>query len=109
MLTTRKERRITQMNKLPEEEKMNEKEWLEHISNQLNILTDVLLIYQNNASVKNRSPAGKTGRPTKGHIVRIYRMKYPKGLKMQCVRETGLSIKTVSKYWHEQEEPVNTE
>jgi len=42
---------------------------------------------------------GKVGRPTKEHIVRKYRQKYPDSWKMQCVRTTGLSIKTVSKYW----------
>lgn len=42
---------------------------------------------------------GKVGRPTKEHIVRKYRKKYPDSWKMQCVRTTGLSIKTVSKYW----------
>jgi len=42
---------------------------------------------------------GKVGRPTKEHIVKKYRKTHPNSWKMQCVRATGLSIKTVSKYW----------
>ena len=42
---------------------------------------------------------GKVGRPTKEHIVKKYRKAHPDSWKMQCVRTTGLSIKTVSKYW----------
>lgn len=49
---------------------------------------------------------GKVGRPTKEHIVRKYRQKHPDSWKMQCVRITGLSIKTVSKYWDKVEADV---
>ena len=41
----------------------------------------------------------KIGRPTKEHIVMRYRKNNPDASKTSCVRETGLSIKTVSKYW----------
>ena len=41
----------------------------------------------------------KIGRPTKEDIVMRYRRKYPNDSKTSCVRATGLSIKTVSKYW----------
>ena len=41
----------------------------------------------------------RIGRPTKKHIVVKFREDYPDSKKIQCVRKTGLSIKTVSKYW----------
>jgi len=48
---------------------------------------------------KQQKSTGKKGRPSKEHIVKQYRKKYPKGRKMECAKKTGLSIKTVSKYW----------
>jgi len=48
---------------------------------------------------KNKESVGKMGRPTKEHVVLRYRANYPVSKKMECKRATGLSIKTVSKYW----------
>ena len=48
---------------------------------------------------EGKESTGKIGRPTKGHIVALYRTNYPEATKTQCVRSTALSIKTVSKYW----------
>ena len=62
------------------------------ISKQLEELT--LLIKQQEGGSK-----GKIGRPDKKHIVLRYRTSYPQAKKMECVRATGLSVKTVSKYW----------
>ena len=45
---------------------------------------------------------GKMGRPTKGHIVLRFRKHSPEDSKLECVRQTGLSIKTVSKYWNQE-------
>ena len=41
----------------------------------------------------------KVGRPTKEHVVAQYRANYPDKRKVDCVQETGLSFKTVNKYW----------
>ena len=49
---------------------------------------------------RSKNPRGHImGRPTKGHIVRMCRMQHPDARKMEVKRGTGLSIKTVSKYW----------
>jgi len=69
-----------------------EEQMLVMISKQLEELTTLL------KQQEGRSQ-GKTGRPTKEHIVIRYRTNYPYARKMECVRATGLSIKTVSKYW----------
>ena len=55
------------------------------------------------ADEKNRKGPKKMGRPTKGHIVREYRKFCPNATKTQCVRATGVTIKTVSKYWQQEE------
>jgi len=81
---------------------MSEQETLILISKQLNIIIEMLAKEKHTVSDKTR----KMGRPTKQHLVRIYRSRYPLNRKMQCARETGLSIKTVSKYWHEPEELI---
>ena len=70
-----------------------EEQILMRISQQLEALTMLL-------EAGEKKPWGKMGRPTKEHIVIRYRMGYPQGKKMECVRATGLSIKTVSKYWN---------
>jgi hypothetical protein len=62
------------------------------ISKQLEELT-VLLAKQ------QKRPWGKPGRPTKEQEVLRYRENFSESGKMQCVRVTGMSIKTVSKYW----------
>jgi len=49
---------------------------------------------------RQKNAQGKMGRPTKEHIVTRYRKRYPTGKKMECARATGISIKTVSKYWN---------
>jgi len=72
------------------------------ILQQLDNLTNLLLQGKNTNTSGNAS--GKIGRPTKGHIVLAYRQNHPHARKSQCCRETGLSIKTVSKYWEEQGE-----
>ena len=48
---------------------------------------------------ENKRATGQMGRPTKEHIVLRYRENAPMARKMECMRATGLSIKTVSKYW----------
>ena len=73
------------------ETKMNE-QLLILISRQLDELTEMLVKQQ-------KVPQGKMGRPTKEHIVIRYRECYPEVGKRRCSRDTGLSIKTVSKYW----------
>lgn len=40
------------------------------------------------------------GRPQKGDEVREWRRSHPEGRKVDCIRETGLSRPTVSKYWN---------
>jgi hypothetical protein len=49
---------------------------------------------------RQRKNVGKPGRPSKEYLVIQYRKKYPDAKKMDCVRATKLSIKTVSKYWN---------
>ena len=71
--------------------KMDEQLLLQ-ISKQLEELT-VLLAKQ------QKRPWGKPGRPTKEQEVLRYRENFSESGKMQCVRVTGMSIKTVSKYW----------
>ncbi|MBO5413344.1 MAG: hypothetical protein J6A29_03465 [Clostridia bacterium] len=39
------------------------------------------------------------GKQSKEHIVKEWRMKNPKGIKAQCIKETGLSKPTVYKHW----------
>jgi hypothetical protein len=48
---------------------------------------------------QEKQPWGKPGRPTKEREVFRYRDTFAHGTKMQCVRATDMSIKTVSKYW----------
>lgn len=69
-----------------------EEKMLMLISKQLERITAMIEKRQGNYG-------GKMGRPTKEHIVIQYRISYPEARKMQCARATGLSIKTVSKYW----------
>lgn len=42
----------------------------------------------------------KDGRPTKGDIVREWRLSHPDGRKAECIRDTGLSKPTVYKWWN---------
>ena len=63
------------------------------ISKQLEELTAMIAKQQ-------KQPWGKPGRPTKEQDVFRYRENFSESGKMQCVRATGLSIKTVSKYWN---------
>ena len=82
---------------------MSVEELLLLISKQLNIVIGMLLDKKENAPRKK-------GRPTKENIVIKYRNSYPNARKMQCARATGLSIKTVSKYWEKGgEKRKNTE
>ena len=62
---------------------------LEEIINLLNMFGERL----------QKNSHGRIGRPTKDYIVARYRKYKPNATKMQCVRDTKLSIKTVSKYW----------
>ena len=39
------------------------------------------------------------GRKKKDHIVRNWILEHPDGRKADCIRDTGLDRKTVSKYW----------
>ena len=47
----------------------------------------------------------KDGRPKKDKEVEAWQMQHPEGRKADCIRETGLDRKTVSKYWKEKELP----
>ena len=69
-----------------------QEEILRDISKQLDEVMNMLAKQEPQAS-------HKIGRPTKEDIVMRYRRKYPDDSKTSCVRATGLSIKTVSKYW----------
>jgi hypothetical protein len=71
-----------------------QEEILQRISKQLEEIIHLLKVQK-----QEKTAWGKMGRPTKEHIVRNYRKKKPQKRKMQCVRDTGVSIKTVSKYW----------
>ena len=64
------------------------------ISKQLEEISIMLVKQQQNGESR-----GKTGRPSKKHIVMRYRKAHPVGKKMECARLMGISIKTVSKYW----------
>jgi len=61
-------------------------------------LEEIIAILEKQESAKTES-VGKIGRPSKERIVFRYRDNYPSARKSDCVRATGLSIKTVSKYW----------
>ena len=76
------------------EELLRYEEQLKYISNLLEEINRNLSMHNN----KNKKRE-QMGRPTKEHIVKRYRKTYPEGRKMQCSRTTGLSIKTVTKYW----------
>lgn len=47
----------------------------------------------------------KDGRPKKDKEVEAWQMQHPEGRKADCIRETGLDRKTVSKYWKKKELP----
>lgn len=47
---------------------------------------------------KNWNKVGN-GRPSKEKIVLDWRKQNPRGRKVDCIRETGLSKPTVYKYW----------
>ena len=68
-------------------------EMLQYISRQLTVAISML-------EKQQREPTNKIGRPTKEHIVIGYRESYPEASRRGCARATGLSIKTVSKYWN---------
>ena len=46
-------------------------------------------------------PYRNNGRPNKRQVVIGWRSDHPDGIKAECIRETGLDRKTVSKYWNE--------
>ncbi|MCR5586102.1 MAG: hypothetical protein K6F77_01035 [Lachnospiraceae bacterium] len=48
---------------------------------------------------KNGSWRNKKGRPNKRKVVEKWQKANPKGKKAQCIRETGVDRKTVTKYW----------
>ena len=74
-------------------------EMLHYISKQLAVAISML-------EKQQREPTNKIGRPTKGHIVLGYRESYPESSRRGCARATGLSIKTVSKYWNQYDEAL---
>lgn len=78
-----------------------EEQMLRMISKQLEELTTLL-----GKQEKQRTKI--IGRPTKEHVVARYRENYPEGKKSECVRATGMSIKTVSKYWEKVAEKSST-
>lgn len=45
---------------------------------------------------------GKEGRPNKQQIVKEWQQAHPKGKKIKCHRETGLSRVTIDKWWKEE-------
>ena len=81
------------------EVKMMKDEMLHYISKQLAVAISML-------EKQQREPTNKIGRPTKGHIVLGYRESYPESSRRGCARATGLSIKTVSKYWNQYDEAL---
>ena len=66
-------------------------------------LDDIMMMLERNQKKDKRKYPVKIGRPSKEHIVVSHKRKYPSDSKMDCVRSTGLSIKTVSKYWNQVE------
>ena len=76
---------------------MDEK-MLQKLSEQLDMIMEML---ERTQPRKERKRPVKMGRPSKKYIVVRFRKQYPDDAKMDCVRETGVSIKTVSKYWNE--------
>ena len=76
---------------------MMQEEMLMNISKQLETLIEML-------SKEEKKEPAKVGRPNKKHIVVKFRKMYPTYSKSQCMKMTGLSSKTVKKYWDIQEE-----
>jgi hypothetical protein len=74
-----------------------QEEVLMNISKQLETLIDMLSKEAGRGTVK-------VGRPSKKHIVVKFRNTYPTYTKSRCIQITGLSSKTVSKYWDAQDE-----
>lgn len=70
-----------------------------HMNEQLLMLISKQLEEISAMLIKQQVKGGKMGRPSKEHIVVRYRKNYPEGRKTDCARITGISIKTVSKYW----------
>ena len=75
-----------------------EEKLLQKLSDQLDLIMEML---ERNQPKKKRIRTGKMGRPTKKHIVVRFRKNHPDEGKMECIKRTGLAIKTVSKYWEE--------
>ena len=79
-----------------------DEQMLVNISKQLDTLITML-------TEEGHKKKAKIGRPKKEHIVLRFRERYPEFSKSQCVKITGLSIKTVSKYWNVYEKNEETE
>lgn len=47
----------------------------------------------------------KEGRPNKAKMIEEWRAAHPDGKKVDCIRDTGLSRPTVSRWWSEKKEP----
>ena len=43
--------------------------------------------------------SSKNGRPSKEKDIITWRIQHPLGTKAECIKETGISKKTVYKYW----------
>lgn len=69
-----------------------DRELLMYISRQLDAVISIL-------GKRQRKPTRRKGRPTKEHVVMGYRRHHPEASKKSCARVTGLSFKTISKYW----------
>ena len=70
--------------------KRNKKSRFEHLSN----IRTAQNKYDSNALWRNGE-----GAPTKGTVVKDWKTQNPNGKKADCIRETGLSKKTVYKWW----------
>ena len=77
-----------------------EEKLLQKLSEQLDTIMEML---ERRQPKKNRTRSGKMGRPSKKHVVVRFRKRYPEAPKIECIKATGLAIKTVSKYWDEAE------
>ena len=85
---------ITQLTALPiEKNKRNGRKREVHLE----------IIRSNKAILKKAGVLEKDGRPTKESEVIQWQQLNPDGKKADCIRQTGISKKTVYKYWREKE------
>lgn len=82
---------IKQLTAIPiEKNKRNWRKQADHIK---------LMNYIRDEINNNKDWRNKNGRPTKENQVREWQEQHPNGRKADCIKETGISKKTVYKYW----------